>query len=289
MMIAKAFLKIVLIVLISLYASFTFAYVATLSWNAPTKNADGTPLTDLAGYGVYYGTSSHNYSKNVNVGSETTYKATNLQLGVPYYFAVTAYDSSGNESKYSNEARIIRYALKVENSGTGEGTVTSSPAGINCGFNCKEIYNSSTVVALTATPQTASTFTGWSGGGCTGKGQCIVSINTNTTVKANFSSETSVAVTSPNGGETLKSGSIYTIRWTTNATNAPVAKVRLSYTTNGGSAWNLIDTLTSNLGSYNWNVPNVSSSSCKVRIVLRDASRHTVGRDMSDGFFTIQP
>jgi hypothetical protein len=59
-------------------------------------------LTDLGGYKVYYGTSSGNYTVLKNVGNVTTYKVGNLSSGL-YYFAVTAYDTSGNESDYSNE------------------------------------------------------------------------------------------------------------------------------------------------------------------------------------------
>lgn len=79
---------------------------AILSWNPPTTNADGTPLTDLAGYKVYYGTTLPRvYGSPVDVGNVTTYIASNLLSGATYYFAVTAYDISGNESSYSNEAR----------------------------------------------------------------------------------------------------------------------------------------------------------------------------------------
>jgi hypothetical protein len=74
----------------------------TLAWNAPTTNTDGTPLTDLAGYKVYYGTSSGNYTRAIDVGNVETYKIEGLQSGT-YYFATTAYDKSGNESDYSNE------------------------------------------------------------------------------------------------------------------------------------------------------------------------------------------
>ncbi len=81
---------------------------ATLTWDAPTTNADGTPLTDLAGYKVYYGTTSGNYTDVIDVGNVTTYKVEGLQPGT-YYFAVTAYDTSGNESNYSNEvSKIIK-------------------------------------------------------------------------------------------------------------------------------------------------------------------------------------
>jgi hypothetical protein len=80
----------------------------TLTWAAPTTNADGTPLTDLAGYKIYYGTISGNYTEVIDVGNVITYKVEGRQPGT-YYFAVTAYDTSGNESDYSNEvSKIIK-------------------------------------------------------------------------------------------------------------------------------------------------------------------------------------
>lgn len=77
--------------------------IVTLAWNAPTTNADGTPLTNLAGYKVYYGTASGSYTSTINVGKVTSYTINNLASGT-YYFAVTAYDTVGLESGYSNEA-----------------------------------------------------------------------------------------------------------------------------------------------------------------------------------------
>lgn len=74
----------------------------TLTWDAPTTNTDGTPLTDLAGYIVYYGTSSNNYTNSVNIGNSTGAVISNLSPGT-WYFAVTAYDTSGNKSSFSNE------------------------------------------------------------------------------------------------------------------------------------------------------------------------------------------
>jgi hypothetical protein len=85
----------------------------TLTWDAPTTNADGSPLDDLAGYKVYYGYPSRNYTDFIDVGmpscqtingkTNCTYTVSNLSSG-EYYFAVTAYDISGNMSMYSNEA-----------------------------------------------------------------------------------------------------------------------------------------------------------------------------------------
>jgi len=80
------------------------------------------------------------------------------------------------------------YTLTVAKTGTGSGTVTSSPAGINCGVDCSEVYNHGTVVSLTATPAGGSSFIGWSGGGCSGTGACNVTLTSATTVTATFNS-----------------------------------------------------------------------------------------------------
>lgn len=75
---------------------------ADLAWDAPTTNADGTLLADLAGYKIYYGNASGSYSEAVTVGAVTNYVLTDLAPGT-YYIAVTAYNSAGAESDYSNE------------------------------------------------------------------------------------------------------------------------------------------------------------------------------------------
>ncbi|HUX96894.1 MAG TPA: FISUMP domain-containing protein [Bacteroidales bacterium] len=84
------------------------------------------------------------------------------------------------------EKAIDQYTLSVGKAGTGTGLVTSSPAGINCGVDCSEPYNFGSVVTLTATPDAGSTFTGWSGGGCSGTGTCQVTMNSVVSVTATF-------------------------------------------------------------------------------------------------------
>jgi len=69
---------------------------ANLAWNANSE-------TDLAGYKVYWGTSSGRYGSPVDVGKATSYLFSNLKVGSTYYFSVTAYDQSGNESFFANE------------------------------------------------------------------------------------------------------------------------------------------------------------------------------------------
>ncbi|HTT06514.1 MAG TPA: putative Ig domain-containing protein, partial [Steroidobacteraceae bacterium] len=77
---------------------------ATLSWTAPTTNTDGTPLTDLAGYYIYDGTSpsAMQLIATVSSASTTTYTVSKLTSGT-WYFAVTAYDSAGTQSASSND------------------------------------------------------------------------------------------------------------------------------------------------------------------------------------------
>jgi hypothetical protein len=68
----------------------------TLSWNANHE-------ADLAGYRIYYGTSSGYYSNSLNAGNVTSFTIDNLSEGITYFFAITAFDNAGNESGYSAE------------------------------------------------------------------------------------------------------------------------------------------------------------------------------------------
>lgn len=77
--------------------------------------------------------------------------------------------------------------LRVALSGQGDGTVTSDPAGIDCGTDCSESYSATTDVTLTAAPDTASEFTGWSGA-CTGLDPCTVTMDVSRNVTATFDS-----------------------------------------------------------------------------------------------------
>jgi len=96
--------------------------------------------------------------------------------------------------RYNGTNQIIQSAstaqpsflLQVVRAGSGTGTVTSSPAGISCGADCEEVYPSFTKVVLTATPNPGSTFTGWSGAGCSGTGTCQVTLLDAATVTATF-------------------------------------------------------------------------------------------------------
>ena len=75
-----------------------------LSWESPTTNTDGSALVDLDGFITYCGTSSGSYSNVQDVGMVNSVFVNTLGLGNgKWYCAVTAYDTSSNESAQSNE------------------------------------------------------------------------------------------------------------------------------------------------------------------------------------------
>jgi hypothetical protein len=80
---------------------------ATLAWNAPTQNSDGSSLTDLAGFRVYYGTTSGTYTEAVTISSPyaTSYTLSNLAGDKTYYIVLKAYDTANNESAPSAEMK----------------------------------------------------------------------------------------------------------------------------------------------------------------------------------------
>jgi hypothetical protein len=74
----------------------------TLAWDPNTED-------DLAGYNVYYGIQSGNYDSVTDVGNVSQYTVSDLEPETQYYFAVTAYDTSGNESDLSEEVDSVTY------------------------------------------------------------------------------------------------------------------------------------------------------------------------------------
>ena len=85
------FQKISFFLVLFLFPVSAFCGEVTFTWDTNTE-------PDIAGYKVYYGTSSGDYTQSVDVGNTTGYTQTGIQDGVTYYFASTAYDTAGNES-----------------------------------------------------------------------------------------------------------------------------------------------------------------------------------------------
>ena len=98
-------LKLIIKSLIILIFTTQMSYGAylNLTWNANTEE-------DLAGYKVYYGTSSGNYGTHNDVGNITEYELADLNEGTIYYIALTAYDNSNNESEKSDEVSGVAQA-----------------------------------------------------------------------------------------------------------------------------------------------------------------------------------
>ena len=90
------FLSMFLLICIGPASTQGLAAQVTLAWDANTDPS-------VAGYKLYYGYASRTYSTPVNVGKVTQYTLTGIQEGKNCYFAVTAYDASGNESAFSTE------------------------------------------------------------------------------------------------------------------------------------------------------------------------------------------
>ena len=136
-------------------------------------------------------TRTYNNNAVVNLTAPSTAGGNNFQKwqrdGVDW-----AFTQSTNLTMDANHTMTAVYVtpsftLTVARAGSGDGTVTSSPAGISCGATCQASFNSGTPVTLTASPAAGASFRQWSGA-CSGTSPtCTVTINVNTSVTATFS------------------------------------------------------------------------------------------------------
>lgn len=90
--------------------------------------------------------------------------------------------------------------VTISVSGNGMGTITSSPAGIDCGTDCSEAFPDGTSITLTATAATGSTFMGWGDGSCSGTGDCVVTVGQDITIAPTFALANSIVVTIAGNG-----------------------------------------------------------------------------------------
>ena len=136
-------------------------------------------------------------------------------------------------NRFITGASTTSFTLTVTKSGTGTGTVASSPSGISCGTTCSASFASGTVVSLTATPDSGSTFAGWSGA-CSSTGACSVTMDAAKLVSANFNSTPPAALSSITVSPTSVIGG-----------NSSTGTLTLT----GAAASNAVVTLSSNNGS----------------------------------------
>lgn len=147
---------------------------AVINWNS---------VSGATGYNIYQGSPAASPTTWTKIASSPTFSYTysSLTPGTAYALRVTATNTAG-ESTPSNyvslTAQTCIYTLTVNKYGTGTGTVTSNPAGINCGNDCDQSYNTNTSVTLTAVPSAGSVFVNWQGGGCIGTNPvCTIVMN----------------------------------------------------------------------------------------------------------------
>ena len=133
----------------------------------------------------------HNSDRYYWSGTSYAYNAY-YAWAVNFYFGSTA----NNVKSVNSYVRCVQGgpwsfgALTLSKTGPGKGNVVSSPAGIDCGQDCTQEYPAGTNVTLTATADAGSFFSGWSGSGCSGTGQCVVAVNGDLTITAEFTKPT---------------------------------------------------------------------------------------------------
>lgn len=152
-------------------------------------DASGSSLA----YSDFVGGSDNDYLKGIAVDGAGNIYVTGDTYSLDVPTTVGAYDTTFTGPP--TEVFVVKIdpgppasvILSVSKTGTGGGTVTSAPAGINCGATCSVLFNPGTLVTLTATPlDSNSTFTSWSGAGCTGTGTCLVTMDVAKAVTATF-------------------------------------------------------------------------------------------------------
>ena len=153
----------------------------TLTWVDNSNSENGFRIERRIG-------TSGSYQQYAQVAANAlTYTDTNVSGATAYCYRMTAFNSVGT-SGFSNEdcatTLADTFALTASRAGSGSGTITSSPAGINCSSDCAENYPGGTVVTLTATAASGSTFAGWSGNADCTDGS--VTVNASLTCTATF-------------------------------------------------------------------------------------------------------
>lgn len=147
------------------------------------------------------------------------------------------------------------YPLTVTLAGTGAGTVTSDPAGINCGTTCSASFPSGSTVKLTAAAGANSSFAGWQGASCSGSTAptCDVAVSAAANVQATFNSS------APPPGPFIKLSAptvwvvkqVQTISWTTDGID-PKQKVKLTFSKDGGVKFKNIGSVKVTKAAKNW-------------------------------------
>ena len=276
--------------------SLVFSAEIRLEWSANSE-------PDIAGYRLYYGRTSGIYDASINVENATSYT-----LSLPkrkYFFALTAYDSAGNESDFSNE---VSWPIQVLEPNGGGSIPSGSDQAIQwwassdiVSFELFYSMDNGATWTLITDNVTGTRSYDWTVPVPAGnRKKCFVKVigyDSDGTVVSSDRSDSSfkmevVKLTAPNTEETLMSGDIYPITWEANAIKGGSPdSVELYYTKDAGKTWNLIAALDGAAESFDWLVPTVKKprTECRVKVILRNGKGNSLGSDVSDVYFPIQP
>ena len=191
----------------------TLLFIATPAFAAQIRLAwDPNTEPDLAGYRVYWGTASGSYGTPANAGTATTYTITGLTAGQTYQLAVKAYDSSNNESGFSNEVSgmatdpgSVTVATTIATNPSGlqiavDGTTTPSPQTFNWAVGSS--HTISVASPISGTAGTRYVFSSWSDGGS--QTHTITAPSSSATYTASFTTQYSLTTSgSPTNGGTV--------------------------------------------------------------------------------------
>jgi trimeric autotransporter adhesin len=154
-----------------------------------TSHPDATTTSGVAEFGFSSSEPESSYDCSLDGSAFTLCTSpanySGLSAGA-HTFAVEASINGITGPQVSYSWTVQGHTLTIAKTGHGTGAVESSPAGIDCGTGCSHAFPVGTLVTLTATPAAGSTFTGWSAQGCPGTGTCAVTMNSATSVTANF-------------------------------------------------------------------------------------------------------
>ena len=205
--------KILFLSLLTLLVFPVILHITNVSVSAASLQltwADNSP--DETGFNIeralgHTGT----YSIIATVGPNiTTFSDANLVDGTTYCYRVNAFNAAGTSPESSEVCGTTPATptFTLTAGSQGSGTITTNPAGINCGINCVASYKNGTVVTLQAVPASGSTFAGWSGDpDCT---DGSVTMNANKSCSATFTAvanPTSFTLTVNTVGTTTPAGS----------------------------------------------------------------------------------
>jgi uncharacterized repeat protein (TIGR02543 family) len=132
----------------------------------------------------------HTYQENtivpISASAAANYTFSNWTGDVANPTSVSTTVTMDSDKTLTANFSPIKRLLTVVPLGSGNGVVTSVPSGIDCGSNCIAEFDHGTEVVLSATAAPGSVFTGWSGSGCSGTDECVVTMTAARTVTATF-------------------------------------------------------------------------------------------------------